>query len=87
MACRVSRGKLQYQVRWKGCDPDQAWYSAHGFKGYELHHMKHIYQSTRDVAAMCCPQEVQLLLLSGVTLSETIVHNPKAKFWVLNACF
>lgn len=72
VACRVSRGKLQYQVRWKGCDPEQSWYSTHGFKGapYGLHHMKRIYQLTRDVAAMCCPQEVQLLLLSGVALRD-----------------
>jgi hypothetical protein len=33
VACRVSRGNLQYQVRWKGCDPYKTWYPAHSFKG------------------------------------------------------
>ncbi|GAA87907.1 hypothetical protein AKAW_06021 [Aspergillus luchuensis IFO 4308] len=33
LASRISRGKLQYQVQWKGCDPDLAWYPARGFKG------------------------------------------------------
>ncbi|KAL4935403.1 hypothetical protein BDV06DRAFT_228857 [Aspergillus oleicola] len=26
LASRVWRGKLQYQVQWKGCDPDLTWY-------------------------------------------------------------
>lgn len=30
---RLFRGKeLQYRVRWKGCDPDEEWYSAGNFK-------------------------------------------------------
>lgn len=33
LALRILRGKLQYQMQWKGCDPDQTWYPAHGFKG------------------------------------------------------
>jgi hypothetical protein len=33
---------------------------------YGLHHIGQIYESTPDVAAMCCPHEVQLLVLSGV---------------------
>lgn len=32
LSARVSRGKLQYKVRWKGCDPDEDWYSASNFK-------------------------------------------------------
>lgn len=33
LASRISRGKLQYQVQWKECDPDFTWYPARGFKG------------------------------------------------------
>lgn len=33
LASRISKGKLQYQVQWKGCDTDFTWYPAHGFKG------------------------------------------------------
>jgi hypothetical protein len=32
LASRLFRGKLQYHVRWKGCDSDGNWYLAHGFK-------------------------------------------------------
>lgn len=31
-ASRISRGKLQYQVDWKGFDPDDRWYNAADFK-------------------------------------------------------
>lgn len=33
MASRISRGKLQYQAEWTGCEPDHTRYPAHGFKG------------------------------------------------------
>ncbi|KAJ6012397.1 hypothetical protein N7522_002752 [Penicillium canescens] len=33
LASRLFRGKLQYQVQWKGCDSDDTWYPDHGFKG------------------------------------------------------
>ena len=33
VASRIFRDKLQYQVQWKGCEFDVAWYAAHGFKG------------------------------------------------------
>ncbi|KAI3058787.1 hypothetical protein CBS147353_10649 [Aspergillus niger] len=33
VASRVFRGRLQYQVRWKGYEPDKTWYPAHGLKG------------------------------------------------------
>ncbi|BDD54387.1 hypothetical protein MAP00_009256 [Monascus purpureus] len=33
LASRISRGKLQYRVQWKGCDTDLTWYPARGFKG------------------------------------------------------
>ncbi|KAI3053035.1 hypothetical protein CBS147353_11529 [Aspergillus niger] len=33
VASRVFRGRLQYQVRWKVCEPDETWYPAHGLKG------------------------------------------------------
>lgn len=29
---RVRRGKLEYQVEWRGCDPDDEWYPARNFK-------------------------------------------------------
>lgn len=33
LASQISKGKLQYRVQWKGCDPDLTLYPAHGFKG------------------------------------------------------
>ncbi|ODH13340.1 hypothetical protein ACO22_07348, partial [Paracoccidioides brasiliensis] len=33
LASRINRGKLQYQVHWKGFDEDSSWYPAHDFKG------------------------------------------------------
>jgi hypothetical protein len=32
LASRVSRGVLQYQVDWQGCDPDDTWYPAENLK-------------------------------------------------------
>ena len=32
VASRISRGKLQYQVDWRGWDPDSTWYPASNFK-------------------------------------------------------
>jgi hypothetical protein len=32
LASRINRGKLQYKVNWKGCDPDEEWYPAANFK-------------------------------------------------------
>lgn len=32
LGSRISRGKLQYQVCWRGCDPDDTYYPAENFK-------------------------------------------------------
>ncbi|XP_044717930.1 uncharacterized protein HRG_08572 [Hirsutella rhossiliensis] len=36
LASRIARGKLQYQVSWKGWDPDPDWYLASNFKNAPL---------------------------------------------------
>jgi ''chromo'' (CHRromatin Organisation MOdifier) domain. len=33
LTSRLHYGKLQYQVDWRGWDPDQTWYPASNFKG------------------------------------------------------
>lgn len=46
MASRISRGKLQYPIQWKGCDPDLTWYLARGFKGtpYVIQNFHEVFQ-------------------------------------------
>ena len=45
IASRIFRGKLQYQVSWKGRDPDETWYDAESFKNavsrLEEYHQAH----------------------------------------------
>jgi hypothetical protein len=36
LSSRISRGKLQYKVAWKGWDPDNEWYPASNFKNAPL---------------------------------------------------
>jgi hypothetical protein len=49
LGSRIYRGKLQYQVEWKGWDPDNTWYDAESFKNSPtLLRLYHADNPTRD---------------------------------------